>query len=257
MRNVFNRIRRVCELGLLSLPTTVLLAKKANFTLIVDVICDGIGTQKLLLVYRRAYIITIGSLAAYLKFLVRLATLYRANIIATNVTLAQADLADVAALDIVFTDVVPEPQALVAHRLVHGHGFKRLRTDFVEQASLIIIDVLLHYELGFEAIGHRVSPFENVVLHLFFFNFLFNGIDNVFVRRLLLKSQGKYPLEHVSEVPRDQSEHLLGVFQLEAFPEKILELVLLELRVEVTPWQVIFVEEIHHYVHQTLNVVPP
>jgi hypothetical protein len=78
---------------------------------------------------------------------------------------------------------------------------------------LLEVNILLQ-ELGLDPIGHGVSPLKNMLLHILLFNLLLNSLDYIFVGRLLLKCESEDPLEHVSEVPGDETEHLFRVLQL-------------------------------------------
>ena len=69
--------------------------------------------------------------------------------------------------------------------------------------------------------------------------------------------QSEHLLEHVPKVLRDNSEHLFGVFDLESFPEEIFKLIagVFEFLVEFAPRQIVFVQQVHHNVHDALNVI--
>jgi hypothetical protein len=75
-------------------------------------------------------------------------------------------------------------------------------------------------------------------------NFSFYRVYDELIWRLFFKLESENFLEHFSKVFRNDSENLFGVFDFQSLPEEIFEFItgVLELLVEITPRQIVFVE---------------
>ena len=118
----------------------------------------------------------------------------------------------------------------------------------------------------FNVSRHVLGPFELVIDRLqisaelyILLDFILDCVNDQLIWWLLFKLQCEYLLKHLSEVFWDYSEHFFSVFDLQPLFKEVSELVacILILLVEVTPWQVVLVQEIDHDIHDTLNVIPP
>ena len=90
-----------------------------------------------------------------------------------------------------------------------------------------------------------------------FLNFSCDLLYDAIVFWFLFELECQDLLEHVPQGARDKLENLLGVFEIEALPQKIFELItgVLELFVKVSPGEITLIKEINHDVHETLYII--
>ena len=95
-----------------------------------------------------------------------------------------------------------------------------------------------------------MRPFKNVCNRLqiwskfdILLNLGFDGIDDILIRRLLVKLERKHLLKHVSKIFGNNPENFLGILDFQSFSQQVFEFIacIFELLVEVTPGQKVLV----------------
>ena len=164
--------------------------------------------------------------------------------------LADAALATTNARDLLGLEVEHEH---LAHAVLRG-----ILLELVELGILL-------QDVGFDLVGVSLRPLE--LMH----NRLQVGAnghqlldlgrqlrDDMVIIWLLLEMEGEYLLEHFSQGTWDEFEDLFCVLEVETLPQKVLKLIVggLEFFVEISPGQEALVQQIDHYVHDRLDVIP-